>query len=308
MEKGGKRMKATGKICYRSHRFPQRTPGPRINQDHPGIIQSDVAIDHRTAELEDALQHWQELAAKTQEDLKIATKERDLLLRQLDESAGATGILREKNYQLEFEWQQSLLELEELRGRFSNTHFSETEAALANSKTKIANLETKLAEIVELNSWYKANLKTARHALDQNRLIASRQEAYITQLQLMMAENELIATQITSEQKNQEQIIAQLKTELPERVKQLEAESSRLRETVRKKTSQLEAHQDEIEHHLGQMAAQGQRLAEAHSLLIERELELQLAQEKVNQQAEFIRRLKKATSQRIQQLEAKHNE
>lgn len=327
---------------YRSYRLPQRNQGLEINPEPPSDIQSDYssniaegvmvegrisaeespggidstnplkssfqAANRHTVELEDALLHWQELATKTQKDLKTITKERDLLIREIDESAAVTGNLRKKYYQLEFEWQRSLLELEDLRNQLSNTQRAELETAVADRKRKIANLETKLTEIRELNSWYKANLETSRRHLEQSRLIASRQEAYITQLHLTIEKNELIADQISSQQKNQEQVISKLKTELPEKVEALETELNRLREIVRQKTSQLEAYQDEIELHLQQMEAQGKRLAEAQSTLIERELELQVVQEKVRRQTEFIGRIKKATSQRIQELEAKLKE
>ncbi|MFQ5420200.1 MAG: hypothetical protein ACE5EY_07540, partial [Anaerolineae bacterium] len=60
----------------------------------------------------------------------------------------------------------------------------------------------------------------------------------------------------------------------------------------------------EIEHHLGQVNSQGQRLAEAQALLVERDLAIAKMAERIQKQADFIARMKSVTSQHIDQLKA----
>ena len=231
----------------------------------------------QAAEQEDALLHWQELAEKSRLRLETLEEEQESWQRLLEESVLVTGKLREKNKLLEFEWQQTITELNELRNQVPDVSIEEMEFALADANQQIATLNHIVAEARQAAAesdeqllWHKANLKTTQRTLAQSR-----------------------------------QAVESLQTELADQNQQFADEKKKLKQALRHKSSQVEAHEAEIEHHLQQMAAQGRRLAEIQADLIERELELAQAERKIEQQSDLIKRMKQVTSSYIQELEAR---
>ncbi len=268
------------------------------------------SIQH-SAEQEDALIHWQELAGATQSQLETLEKEQTTLKRQLEESAAVTGKLREKNSRLEFEWQQTLLELDELRNRIPDNTMEEMQFALADAQQKNAALQNIIDGVEEQALWHKANLDTVQRTLEQSRRITVQQEALLEESYANLAEKETAVAkwktaveQMAERMQEQEEKIAALQSEMVDSQAAFEVEIASLQEGLKHKSLQLDAHQAEIDHHLQQMTAQGQRLAEIQTALVERELQLGQANARLTRQAGLLKRMKQMTSERIQQLES----
>ncbi|MCP4424541.1 MAG: hypothetical protein GY803_08630 [Chloroflexi bacterium] len=272
-------------------------------------LQSSI---QRTVEQEDALIHWQELAETTQSQLEELEKESATLQQQVEESAEATGKLREKNNRLEFEWQQTLDELNDLRNRTPDSTVEEMQFALSNLQQKNATLKNVIAEAEEKALWRKANLETAQSALEQSRKVAGQQEIFLAQLQDELEEKETAVAkwqtaveQMAARLHEQEQRYNALKANIPAESERIKAETASLKESLRRKSLQVDAHEAEIDHHLQQMAAQGQLLADIRATLVERELQLNKANSRISRQADVLKRMKQVTGARIQELEAK---
>lgn len=264
----------------------------------------------RAAEQEDALVHWQELAETRQSQMEEMEKGRKVLKRQLEESAAVTGKLRDKNNRLEFEWQQTLTALDDLRNKTPDITVEEMQFALANAQQQAATLKNIIAELDEQILWHKANLKTVQRTLEKSRQIARQQEAMLTQLKEKSAKKETAVDkwktaveQMATRLQDQENQIKNLTAGLSQKQELLDTATADLEETRRHKSLQLNTYESEIEDHLAQMAAQGQRLAEIQATLIERELQLKQAKIKVAKQSTFIKRMKQVTNDRIKQME-----
>lgn len=280
----------------------------------------------RTVEQEDALLHWQELAEKNQERINKLEKEAETLNRQLEENALATGKLREKNSRLEFELQQTLNEMDDLRNRLPDITVEEMQFALADTRQQIATLNGLLGEAKQTaaeaetqNTWLKVNLKTAQRALEESRIIVSRQTALLEKIQAEKDGGEQTADkwktaveEMAARLQEKEQQFRSFQTQHTERTKQLESEIAQLNEELHRKQLQVGTFEDEVENNLTQMDEQGQRLADIQAHLIERELEikqinqeLKQARNKIAWQANFINKMKRISSETIADLEAR---
>ncbi len=265
----------------------------------------------RSAEQEDALLHWQELANTAQEKMEEAGKEQLTLQRQLEESALITGNLREKISRLEAEWQATLQELDELRAQASDATAAELQFALADAQEQIGSLKQSAAESDEQILWYKANLRTTQRMLEQNRRITERQEGLLIQLQEQALERETAVDkwktaveQMAARLQDREKQLEAAQAEFDDEKMRLETAVATLDETVRHKSLQLDSLENEIEQYLKQMDRQGEHLAEIQATLVERELQLKGLKGKVIQQREFIQKMKHVAGERIQKLEA----
>ena len=277
----------------------------------------------RTAEQEDALLHWQELAEKNQERITKLEKEAETLNRQLEENALATGKLREKNSRLAFELQQALDEMDSLRNQLPDATTDEMQFALADTHQQIATLNGLLeeskqlaAETEEQNIWLKANLKTAQRSLEETRKNMTQQAELLEEIQAEKEGGEQTAgkwkTAVEEMAARLQEREKDFKSIEIERTQQFEAEFAKHKEEIHHKQLQVEALEDEVEKNLTQMDEQGQRLAEIQATLIERELaikqinhELKQAGNKIAWQANFINKMKRISSETIADLETR---
>lgn len=280
----------------------------------------------RTVEQEDALLHWQELAEKNQERITKLEKEAETLTRQLEENALGTGKLREKNSRLEFELQQALDEMDSLRNQLPDATTEEMQFALADTRQQIATLNGLLeeskqaaAEAEEQHMWLRANLKTAQRALEESRIIVTRQANLLEEIQAEKEGGEQTAgkwktavEEMATRLQQKEKDFQSIKDQYIEQTKQLESQIAKLEEDVHHKQLQVATFEDEIEQNLTQMDEQGQRLAEIQATLIERELsikqinhELKQARNKIAWQANFINKMKRISSETIAELETR---
>ena len=277
----------------------------------------------RTAEQEDALLHWQELAEKNQERITKLEKEAETLNRQLEENALATGKLREKNSRLAFELQQALDEMDSLRNQLPDATTDEMQFALADTHQQIATLNGLLeeskqlaAETEEQNIWLKANLKTAQRSLEETRKNMTQHAELLEEIQAEKEGGEQTAgkwkTAVEEMAARLQEREKDFKSIEIERTQQFEAEIAKHKEEIHHKQLQVEALEDEVEKNLTQMDEQGQRLAEIQATLIERELaikqinhELKQAGNKIAWQANFINKMKRISSETIADLETR---
>ncbi|MCB9422882.1 MAG: polymer-forming cytoskeletal protein [Ardenticatenaceae bacterium] len=280
----------------------------------------------RTVEQEDALLHWQELAGKNQESINKLEKEAETLNRQLEENAVITGKLREKNGRLEFELQQALDEMNNLRNKLPDVTLEEMQFALADTRQQIATLNGLLeesrqtaAETEEQNMWLKANLQTVRRALEESRVIVTRQASLLEEIQAEKEGGEQTANkwktaveEMAARLQEKEKEFKSAQTQLTGQNQQFESEIDKLREEIQNKQLQIDAFENELENNLMQMDEQGQRLAEIQANLIEHELEikqigheLKQAKNKIAWQANFINKMKRISSETIADLESR---
>ena len=278
----------------------------------------------RTTEQEDALLHWQELAENNQDRILKLEKENETLNRQLEENALVTGKLREKNSRLEFELQQALNEMDDLRNQLPDATVEEMRFALADTRQKIATLNGLLEEskqaaanAEEQSMWLEANLKTAQRALEENRTVVSRQTALLEEMRLEKEGGKQTADkwktaveEIAARLQVREKEFQAIESQYTERTKELASEIAELSQEVHRKQLQIDTFEDEVENHLAQMDKQGQRLAGIQANLIERDLEvkqinqeLKQAHNKITWQASFINKMKRVTSDTIAELE-----
>lgn len=285
-------------------------------------LQSSI---QRTTEQEDALLHWQELAGTNQKSIVKLEGERDKLNQELDESAQITGKLREKNSQLEFELQQLLNDMDELRNRLPDATMEEMQFSLADAHQQIATLnglieeaEAATAEKEEQNMWLSANLKTAQRALEESRQVIARQAVLLEEIQSEKSSEEQLTgkwrtavEEMAARLQEKEKEFKRAKDQHSEQIGRMEAALSEQQEAIRHKVLQIEALEAEIENNLEQADEQGQRLADVQARLIEQEIAanqmnklLKQAKNKIAWQANFINKMKRVTSETIANLEA----
>ncbi len=219
---------------------------------------------------------------------------------------------------LQTDYKKLAAEAETLRQRPPDEKLQEKEQALTEAIERIIELETALVEAdqtaqeyMEHHLWAKASLKTTQIKLDElqgkldeangriaalNNELSTRQEM-LERVEIGSAKE---IDRLKQQASDRETAVAQI-----EAIKQkAAAEIETLQESQLHMKIRMEAYEAEIEHHLGQMNNQGQRLAEAHALLVERDLTIARLEDRINKQAKFIKRMKSVTSQHIAQLKA----
>jgi chromosome segregation ATPase len=224
----------------------------------------------------------------------ILMKQMELAKAKFFKQEEETANLRRQYAELEANWAATQADLERIQQQPTKLLSSEQIEAL---KTQLAAAEEKADGYQEQLLWHQANLETSQSALKQSQKVTARQEAELTRLR---GDHQAMAAQLDQRQ----QVIEQLQRQLQDRQDNTESEIRHLKENLRQKQMQLEAADTDLQRHLRETAQQGQRLAEIQSTLIERELQLQQAQQMVNKQQQFIKQMKQVTTEKISSLEA----
>jgi chromosome segregation ATPase len=265
-----------------------------------------------SAEQEESLIRWQELAEVTEGRVQALEKELNAARMRVQESSKVIEMLREQRRQAEQEWEKAVAELDNVRQQETQPLASQdglmASEVLAEATDKVSNLESALAEAeqehLEQVLWYKASLETTRDELEQTRRLAVQQQSHLARLQSELEAKEALvgkwktaAEQMRDGVEEQEQGLQALR-------QQLEQEQKGREDVERQGKLQLEAGEAEITQYIRATEAQGKHLAELRAALVERELQLKQAQTMVEKQAQFIQQMKQATSERIGRLEA----
>ncbi|MCB8989457.1 MAG: polymer-forming cytoskeletal protein [Ardenticatenaceae bacterium] len=265
-----------------------------------------------SAEQEDALVRWQELAEATEKRATELETELRKLQFQAEENNRLLDMLQEQRRVMEKEWEKALEELESLRKKETEPLSESSTKLLAridDMETQLTDMAALQVQVVDLESaiqeqeeqllWYKASLQTSRHELDQLRQTNGEQTVKLAELEAGLIEQRSAAQkwqhraeEVRNALQKRERALASLQDEREE-----------MQEAVRHGRLQLEAHEAELERYLQEVHKQGKYLAEARNLLIDRDLALKKAQTKINKQAETIAEFKQVAGERIKQLQ-----
>lgn len=284
-----------------------------------------ASLQH-SAEQEDSLLRWQELAEITEKKSKEIAAELEKLQYQMEERGGTIKLLRQQRLELEEELEKTIAELDELRER--NTSPIEPPPGLADADKKIADLEAEL-EAIELKYgekilWHKAEVETAQKALDSLQEDMNTVKAELATAHKENSQKSALITQLQEDTKAQQDKITALETAVSQnesnleqqaeamnkKYTTLESEKKNLQVTVRETKVQLDAYEVEIERYQEMTQKQGTHLAEIQSTLVERELQLkkaranlQKAKGMIDKQNDFIKHMKQVTGERIRSLQ-----
>ena len=246
-----------------------------------GALQASL---QHSAEQEEALVRWQELAEVTETKAKNLENELHSVNLQVTESARVNDMLKAQRRQAEEAWEKAIDELEEIRrketkplGVYKAQADAETliEELQATITTKSTELQAQIEQIASLKEmiqdaenvaqqyreqrlWDKASLETARRTLDEAQQREKSQEARMTELlaQLEKAKLELSQAQnITLMQKSkleqvQEELEVQTATlyEAQEIMEKQESHAAELQIDVEAKSTALARLQGDLDH------------------------------------------------------------
>ncbi len=296
-------------------------------------IALQTSVTH-AAEQEDALIRWQELASATEKRANALDGELKLAQAQLAENGRLIETLQEQRRQAEKAWEEALEELDALRQRDTAllpseaerlmTRINELEAQVNHIPTLEAEIAALQAEVQELENtireledtaqeqedyllWYKANLTTSLHDLDKLRQLNEEQAQQLTAMQTELAnlKNNLVAQQKESKRWQQRAVQARdLLQKRGEMLARLQQKQQQMEEIARRAENQLNGYEQELAHYLKEIQRQGRQLAEARSLLSERDLALKQAEARIANQAETLSEFKQLAGKRIQSLQA----
>lgn len=270
-----------------------------------------ASLQH-TAEQEESLIRWQELAEVTEGQVQALEKELNAARMRVQESSKVIEMLREQRRQAEKEWEKAMAELDNLRQQETQPLASQdglvASGALTEATDRVTSLKGALAEAeqehLEQVLWYKASLETTRAELEQTRRLAVQQQGHLVRLQSELEAKEALigkwktaAEQMRASMEEQEQSLKALQ-------QQLEKEQKGREDVERQGKLRLEAGESEIRQYIQATEAQGKQLAELRTALVERELQLKRARAVVEKQAQFIQQMKQVTSERLGRLEA----
>lgn len=287
----------------------------------------------RTTEQEDALMRWQELAGATETRANELAGELKAFRLQTEENERLIEMLQEQRQQIEKEWQTALDELEDLQGKMPDLLPEPAEsllqrlATLEKDNQRIPNLEArlmvlegaeirakevpilrdKLAKLEQASQeqedqilWHSANLKSGRQELDRLRQANEELERRLATLQTDFLVQQQNATKW---QERAERVRASLEDRNIS-MSLLQEEQRRMQDAARRSQLQLTTLEEELKHYLHEIDRQGKELAEARSLLSERDLALQETQVKMKRHVEALTEFKQVAGDRIKELQA----
>jgi len=290
-----------------------------------------------TAEQEESLIRWQELAEITEKKAAGLETEIQKLKQQIEENGNIIEMQREQRHAAEVELEKALEELADLREK-SQDPIAKAQQ-LAEAEEKLGNLEAELADAehahFERVLWYKAELEASQSAANEAQATVSEQAGKLAQLEeTVQSQQELVAKwQATAEEtrqtwetkhaelralheklaeesmglqaaiKEKEVQLKEAKAERQRHANQAE-ENANLQAVVREQKVQLEAADLELKNYINQTDAQGQHLAEIQARLVERELQLKQA---INQ-LKATRGMIEKQNQAIKQIQQKAGE
>lgn len=285
-----------------------------------------ASLQH-SAEQEDSLLRWQELAEVTEKKNKELLNDLEKLNYQMNESSGTIKLLRQQRLDLEAELEKTVGQLNELRER--NTAPIEPPPGMTDAEERIEALEAEL-EAVEMKYgerivWYKTEIEAVSKQMNEAKEEATAVQAQLATLQnaatdktaqienlqqQIKAQQEKITVLETAVAHNAETFENQIEALNQEQTK-LQSEKKNLQVTIRETKAQLDAYEVELQRYEQATHKQGQHLAEIQTTLVERDIQLKQARENlkkakamIDKQNQFIKQMKEVTGKRIQTLQA----
>ncbi len=269
----------------------------------------------RTAEQEEALLRWQELAEVTQLRLREVQGELESARLQLTESERVIERLREQRSRIEEAWLEASDELEVLR---EQREAGAKEAAGSAQEEAPADVENNLQQLQrEEYLWQKAEKELTQATIQRLQEALAQRDESISQWQRSAQQQQVLADNwkgtvgrmsellYTAEQRaaEAESRLQKLENAAAQASQLSQAEYEALREQVRQQKLQLEAMETEVEHYHRELQMQGRRLSEVQAELVEKHLAVQEAEQAAAGQAQENERIRQAAAQRIRTLE-----
>ncbi|MEM7111814.1 MAG: polymer-forming cytoskeletal protein [Chloroflexota bacterium] len=267
-----------------------------------GALQNNVQY---SAEQEESLIHWQELAQVRENELNELKSKLAQVEIQLAEGAQVNEILREQRQQLENEWEQALNELDELR----EAQFEQAEAPAAASEELQAALlaaETAVEKASTQLLWQKTNYQALQETLEQTRQLAQTHGKELIDLQAVLvatqsqneADRDKIRAGFVKQQQAFEQELRQVRQEAEQQKQQFQTILQEANENLNKSEAAMDDYYQQVHY-------QGQELAESRVALVEKDIELQSLQETVEKQTAVTEKVKQQAVAYIQKLQQK---
>ena len=269
-----------------------------------------------TSEQEESLIRWQELAEITEKKAADLEGELDKLRQQMEENSAVLEMQREQRRATETELENVLNELTELRAETAEPLAKAQQ--LVEAEERIAALEAELADAehahFERVLWYKAELEASQSAATAAEKTVAEQAEKLADLEASLtAQQEEMAQEITRLETAVAEAQSTLETnqaEWTERHEMLVEQNMGLQTIVQEQKIRLDASETELNRFLSQTTAQGQHLAEIQARLVERELQLKQAVEKINaargmieKQNQAIKQIQQKAGERIRALQ-----
>lgn len=287
----------------------------KINTLHDRIHSLEVAhkasLVH-TAEQEESLIRWQELAEITEKKAADLEAELQKVKRQIEENNSIIELQREQRLAAEKELEKTLDELALLREKSKDPLAKE--AQLAEAEAKITSLEAELADAehahFERVLWYKAELETSQAAATAAQQKADEQAEMLAKLETLVQSQQGTVTELQTAVADTEATLEAKQAEWNALHEKLVEENMGLQAMIKEQKMQLEGDENELNRILSQTNAQGQHLAEIQARLVERELQLkqaiaQLKQARgmIEKQNQAIKQIQQKAGERIRALQ-----
>jgi cytoskeletal protein CcmA (bactofilin family)/chromosome segregation ATPase len=276
-----------------------------INTLHDRIHSLEVAhkasLMH-TAEQEESLIRWQELAEITEKKAENLEAELQKVKLQIEENNKIIDMQREQRLAAEKELENALDELALLREQ-SKDPLAKA-ALLEEAEAKIISLEAELADAehahFERVLWYKAELEASQSAATAAQQQVDEQTEKLASLETSIQSQQKMVTELQTAVAETEATLEAKKSEWNALHEKLVEENMGLQATKKEQKMQLEGSEIELKHILNQTNAQGDHLAEIQARLVERELQLKQAIAQLKQARAMIEKQNQAIKQ-IQQ-------
>lgn len=288
----------------------------------------------RTAEQEEALLRWQELAEVTQQRVVELQAELHGLRTQATESERVIEMLRQQRLRAEEAWAEVNATLEEVLNRPESVaaggpagdpgQTARLAEALAEADQKIMILEQAVAAAEESAQglheqllWHKATEKSTSLTVVQLQSDLAEREEALGEMQAQIEEYHGLAENWKNTVARMSELMyaaEQRATEAQNRVQALETQlaglqdatssrQSEVNEKVRKQALQLEAVEAEVEYYHKELQRQGKRLSEVQAEMADALLAAAEAQALLEERTAERDKIKQAASQRIRALE-----
>ncbi len=255
-----------------------------------------------TAEQEESLIRWQELAEITEKKAEDLEAELQKVKLQIEENNNIIDMQREQCHAAEKELEKMLEEIGLLREQ-SKDPLAKA-AQLAEAEAKITSLEAELADAehahVERVLWYKAELEASQAAAAEAQQQAADQAEMLTRLEESVQTQQKTVAELQTAVAETETTLETKKAEWNTVHEKLVEENMGLQAVIKEQKMQLEGSETELKHILNQTHAQGDHLAEIQARLVERELQLKQAIAQLKQARAMIEKQNQAIKQ-IQQ-------
>jgi chromosome segregation ATPase len=265
-------------------------------------------LSNKDATIQALTEKYEQLEAENRETIQTLTAQHEAAQAESQAAAqlliGQTAALRAEAASHVEEIERLQAEMEPLRRRnealmrqmqmAKEKFFKQEETAVA-LRQQNADLE---------KQWRDTQAELDRISQQPTRMLSSPQIEAL-QREADQAQETLAETQAAHEAALAERDEWQQKAEtLARQTENFTAKQRQIESELRQKRAQLEASEEDLHRHLQETAAQGRRLAESQATLIEREIQLQQAQQTLAKQQQLIKQIKQVAGQKISELEA----